>query len=150
MAEMISKEQIKNIWGFAKDIGINKDELYCIISRVSKKESMKALTKLQANKVIRELITLKDKNKKSNKRKNTYKNNPKRTDVGGNTDTVFQRQKIYELTEKLGWNNNNNRINGFVKRMFGIDRLEWLDEKQCNKLIEILKKMIQRQSCDKI
>ena len=148
MAEMISKEQIKNIWGFSKDVGINKEELYCIIQRISKKDSMKALTKLQANKVIRELIAMKDKNKAKNKRYKDY--SQKRTDVNGRRDTVLQRKKIYGLTDILGWNNNNNRINGFVKRMFKVDRVEWLDDEQCSKLIEILKKMIIREGKGKL
>lgn len=53
---------------------------------------------------------------------------------------IRQRRKIYALTEKLGWNNNNARINGFVKKMFDVERLEWLDDDQCSKLIEILRK----------
>ena len=140
MTEMISKEQIKNIWGFSKDVGVDKDNLYCMIDRISKKDSMRKMTKLQANKLIRELITIKDKNKKSKK---SY--TQKRTDTGGNKKTKLQREKIYSLTGILGWNDNNNRINGFVKRMFKIDRIEWLSEDDCSKLIEILKKMIIRQ-----
>lgn len=144
MTEMISKEQIKNIWGFAKEVNIDKDDLYCMIERISKKDSMRQMTKLQANKLIKELIAIKDKNKKSKK---SY--TQKRTDTKGNKHTKFQREKIYTLTGILGWNDNNNRINGFVKRMFKVDRIEWLDEDDCSKLIEILKKMIIRQGKDK-
>ena len=141
---MISKEQIKNIWGFAKEVNIDKDNLYCMIDRISKKDSMRQMTKLQANKLINELIAIKDKNKKSKK---SY--TQKRTNTGGNNKTKLQREKIYSLTGILGWNDNNNRINGFVKRMFKVDRIEWLDEDDCSKLIEILKKMIIRQGKDK-
>ena len=140
---MISKEQIKNIWGFSKDVGVDKDNLYCMIERISKKDSMRKMTKLQANKLIRELIVLKDNNKKVK-----YKS-AKRTDTGGNKNTQLQRKKIYSLTAILGWNDNNNRINGFVKRMFKVDRIEWLSEDDCSKLIEILKKMIIRQGKEK-
>ena len=143
MTEMISKEQIKNIWGFSKDVGVDKDNLYCMIERISKKDSMREMTKLQANKLIRELIVLKDNNKKVK-----YKS-AKRTDTGGNKNTQLQRKKIYSLTAILGWNDNNNRINGFVKRMFKVDRIEWLSEDDCSKLIEILKKMIIRQGKEK-
>jgi len=145
LAEMISKEQIKNIWGFAKEVNIDKDNLYCMIDRISKKDSMRQMTKLQANKLIKELIDIKDKNKKVNKKCKSQK----RTDTNGNKNTKFQREKIYNLTGILGWNDNNNRINGFVKRMFKVDRIEWLDEDDCSKLIEILKKMIIRQGKDK-
>ena len=144
MTEMISKEQIKNIWGFAKEVNIDKDNLYCMIDRISKKDSMRQMTKLQANKLINELIAIKDKNKKSKK---SY--TQKRTDTKGNKNTQLQRKKIYSLTAILGWNDNNNRINGFVKRMFKVDRIEWLSEDDCSKLIEILKQMIIRQGKEK-
>lgn len=141
---MISKEQIKNIWGFSKDVGVDKDNLYCMIERISKKDSMRKMTKLQANRLIRELIVMKDNNKKVK-----YRSSKRRTDTGGNKNTQLQRKKIYSLTAILGWNDNNNRINGFVKRMFKVDRIDWLDEAQCNKLIEILKQMIIRQEKEK-
>ena len=144
MTEMISKEQIKNIWGFSKDVGVDKDNLYCMIVRISKKDSMRKMTKLQANRLIRELIVMKDNNKKVKNR-----SSKRRTDTGGNKNTQLQRKKIYSLTAILGWNDNNNRINGFVKRMFKVDRIEWLDEDDCSKLIEILKKMIIRQGKEK-
>ena len=141
---MISKEQIKNIWGFSKDVGVDKDNLYCMIERISKKDSMRKMTKMQANRLIRELIVLKDNNKKVKNR-----SSKRRTDTGGNKNTQLQRKKIYSLTAILGWNDNNNRINGFVKRMFKVDRIEWLSEDDCIKLIEILKKMIIRQGKEK-
>ena len=144
MTEMISKEQIKNIWGFSKDVGVDKDNLYCMIERISKKDSMRKMTKMQANRLIRELIVMKDNNKKVKNRLAK-----RRTDTGGNKNTQLQRKKIYSLTGILGWNDNNNRINGFVKRMFKVDRIDWLDETQCNKLIEILKQMIIRQGKEK-
>ena len=144
MTEMISKEQIKNIWGFSKDIGVDKDNLYCMIERISKKDSMRKMTKMQANRLIRELIVLKDNNKKVKNR-----SAKRRTDTGGNKNTQLQRKKIYSLTAILDWNDNNNRINGFVKRMFKVDRIEWLSEDDCSKLIEILKKMIIRQGKEK-
>ena len=36
-------------------------------------------------------------------------------------------------------------IEGFVKRMTGIDRLEWLDAGQCEKVIEGLKAILARE-----
>lgn len=129
--EAITGMQIKKIWAIASEMGIEKDDLYALIYRESKKESMKQLTKVEANKVIDALIK-------------PRKKNQKRTDVGGRRWTRAQRQTIYRLTEELGWNNDNARINGFVKKMFKVERIEWLSEYQCSKLIEILKKMIKR------
>lgn len=136
MAESITGGQIRTIWGMREDAGLSEEELYCIIARVSGQDSMRALSKIQANMVIKHLIDLKE------KRNPPKSKNQKRTDENGNQRTTYQRGKIYELTGILGWNDNNNRINGFVKRMFKVNRIEWLTPSQCSKLIEILKKMI--------
>ena len=69
----------------------------------------------------------------------------KRTDAGGNRQTVAQRQKIYALCGELGWNDDPKRIQGFVKRVTHVDRLEWLTPAQCEKVIEGLKAILQRE-----
>lgn len=130
---------IKAIWGLAKspELRLDEETLYMIVFRETKKEHISKLTQGEINKVCLVLSNMKDDVKRANA--------GKRTDTNGKTDTVEQRRKIYALTERLGWNDNNNRINGFVKRMFKIDRIEWLGDEQCSKLIEVLKKMVVRQ-----
>lgn len=132
---------IKTIWGIAKgaELQLKDEDLYSIIYRETGKDSIRKLTQREINKVCSVLSEMKD-----NVLGKTKVNN-KRTDIGGNKLTKEQRQKIYMLTEELGWNNNNARINGFVKKMFKVERLEWLDNDQCSKLIEILKDMILRE-----
>ncbi|HBB28157.1 MAG TPA: regulatory protein GemA [Clostridiales bacterium] len=127
---MITNEQKKALWGAAKSKGIDKDVLYSIIEDVSGKEHMTELTFLEAAKVL---------DRVNNKK---HDSNQKRTDEGGNIATQAQRRKIYVLTGKLGWNDNDDRVNGFVKKVFKVERLEWLNKYQCNKLIEMLKKMV--------
>lgn len=131
---------IKTIWGLAKsqELALNEENLYSIIFRATGKDSMKLLDQAEINRVCMELSQMKD--KLSGKPKPQ-----RRTDVGGDLGTVAQRAKIYKLTGDLGWNDNNLRINGFVKRMFNVERLEWLNSFQCNKLIETLKKMVERE-----
>ena len=99
--------------------------------------SIKALTQGQINEVARVLQNMKDGVSRSTR--------PKRTDEGGDARTIQQRRKIYALTESLGWNDNPQRIQGFVKRMTGVDRLEWLNVAQCEKVIEGLKAILKRQ-----
>jgi len=134
---------IKTIWGIAKspELLLNKEDLYSIIYIETGKDSMRKLSQNEINKVCAALLKMKD----------STKGKPKsnRTDVGGNKRTQAQRQKIYRLTEELGWNDNNARINGFVKKMFGVERLEWLDKYQCNRLIEMLKSMVEREAVKK-
>lgn len=134
---------IRAIWGLAKspELMLEEDILYAIIRRETKKESMRQLSQSEIDNVCRILQNMKDDITRANK--------GKRTDEGGNTETERLRKKVYALTEELGWNDNNNRINGFVMKMFKVSRIEWLTYVQCNKLIEILKKMIDRQEAEK-
>lgn len=128
---------IKTIWGIAKspELQLSEDELYIIISRETKKDSMRKLTQGEVNNICRVLLNMKD---------SVAKKEQRRTDTHGNAQTETMRKKVYILTGELGWNNDNSRINGFVKRMFGVDYIGWLTPEQCTKLIEILKKMIAR------
>ncbi len=113
------------------------EDLHAVVYRETGKESIKALTQGQINEVARVLQNMKDGVSRSTR--------PKRTDEGGDARTIQQRRKIYALTESLGWNDNPQRIQGFVKRMTGVDRLEWLNVTQCEKVIEGLKAILKRQ-----
>lgn len=64
---------------------------------------------------------------------------------GGDIRTTAQRRKIYALCEALGWNDDPRRIQGFVKRVAHVDRIEWLNMAQCEKVIEGLKAILARQ-----
>ena len=127
----IENKQKAAIWASAKEYGIDRQGVYDIIFAVSGQEHMTALTYLQAAQVIGRI--------------KGCSQNQIRTDEGGNPDTERLRKKIYKLTGELGWNKNNQRIEGFVKRMFGQKvSLKSLEQWQCHKLIEILKQYIER------
>lgn len=130
---------IRTLWAIAKsaELRMTDEDLYAVIYRETQKESMKKLTQDEINTCARVLQNMKD--------SVSGGTHTKRTDVGGNSRTVQLRRKIYKLTEELGWNDNPQRIQGFVKRMTGVDRLEWLNETQCTKVIEGLKKILERQ-----
>lgn len=129
IVRMIEPKQVKIIWASAREHGIDRQSIYDMIESMTGKEHMKELTYMEAAKVIGII--------------RGYAGGQKRTDEGGNEDTVELRHKIYKLTGELGWNDNNERIQGFVRRMFGKDKtLETLYTWQCHKLIEILKKMV--------
>ena len=61
----------------------------------------------------------------------------------GNPATVNQRKKVYKLAESLGWTKKA-RINGFCRKMFGVESVDWLNYMQCSDLIEGLKSMVER------
>lgn len=129
---------IRTIWGIAKspELMLEDEDLYNIIMRETKKDSIRKLSQSEIDKICQILQNMKDEIVREEK--------GKRTDKGGNIETERLRRKIYALTGELGWNNNNKRIHGFVKRMFYVDRIEWLTVQQCHKLIEVLKKMVDR------
>ena len=130
---------IRTLWAIAKspELHMTDEDLHALVYRETRKESIKALTQGQINEVARVLQNMKDGVSRSTR--------PKRTDEGGDARTIQQRRKIYALTESLGWNDNPQRIQGFVKRMTGVDRLEWLNVTQCEKVIEGLKAILKRQ-----
>lgn len=130
---------IRTLWAIAKssELHLSDEDLHAVVYRETGKESMKKLTQGEINTVARVLQNMKD----------SVNTDPhtKRTDTGGDPRTTRQRRKIYALTEELGWNTDPRRIQGFVKRLTGVDRLEWLDGEQCEKVIEGLKAMVARQ-----
>ena len=95
------------------------------------------LTQGEVNTVARVLQNMKDSVSRSVR--------DKRTDTGGDIRTTAQRRKIYALCEALGWNDDPRRIQGFVKRVAHVDRIEWLNMAQCEKVIEGLKAILARQ-----
>ena len=130
---------IRTLWAIAKspELHMTDEDLHAVVYRETGKESIKALTQGQINEVARVLQNMKD---GASQRQGT-----KRTDAGGNRQTVAQRQKIYALCGELGWNDDPKRIQGFVKRVTHVDRLEWLTPAQCEKVIEGLKAILQRE-----
>ena len=141
MAARTGRKQpsIRTLWAIAKspELHLSDEDLHAVVFRETGKESMKKLSQGEINEVARVLQNMKD---SVNGGAHT-----KRTDEGGDVRTVQQRRKIYALTESLGWNDNPQRIHGFVKRMTGVDRLEWLNVAQCEKVIEGLKAILKRQ-----
>ena len=130
---------IRTLWAIAKspELGLSDEDLHAVVYRETGKESMKKLTQGEIDKVARVLQNMKD----GVQRDTTSK----RTDEGGDPRTEKQRRKIYALTEALGWNDDNRRINGFVKRVTHVDRIEWLSIAQCKKVIEGLKAILKRE-----
>lgn len=131
---------IRTIWAIAKspELGLTDEDLHGVVYRETGKESMKQLTQGEITTVARVLQNMKD--------SAGWGNQSKRTDEGGNPTTERQRRKIYALCEELGWNDDPRRIQGFVKRVAHVDRLEWLGSGGCEKVIEGLKAILAREN----
>lgn len=128
---------LRTLWGIAKspELQMSGEELHLVVQAQTGKDSLKELTSSERRRVAYVLGQMKD--SASGKRK-------RQPSVASNA-TDNQRRKIYMLTRELGWEDNPKRLSGFIRRMFKVDRLEWLDYEQCSSLIEALKKMIERQ-----
>lgn len=126
---------IRTIWGIAKspELMLSNEELHLVVMAQTGKESLRKLTKKEISRVVYVLAKMKESSKSGK---------PQKVEVYG-TATANQRRKVYKLMQELGWNEK--RINGMCRRMYKIDRLEWLDYLQISNLIEALKAMIDRQ-----
>lgn len=110
------------------------EELHLLVSAHTGKDSIKELNKRELGKMVGILSNMKDSAlRKERGTRRAY----------GNCETVNQRKKIYRLAEILGWEKPA-RVNGLCKKMFGVACVEWLDYRQCSKLIEALKSMTGR------
>lgn len=126
----ISSDQRKKIFGLAKEIGLTGEvgeaNLRALVYETTGKESIKALTSDQANKVIRRLAQLLG--------QKAYR--PDRASAG-------ELWKQRELAKKVGWTEE--QLATFVKRMAKVDRPEWQTSKDASNVIEGLKKIHARQ-----
>lgn len=131
MAAKSNRPQIRSIWGLAKskELQMDKDMLYSIIMRETGKDSMRELTTKECNRIISVLIKMKEQ---------------QQTRPGMATDE--QIWKIRSLEKDLGWSDNPKRLEGFVKKFYKVEKLEWLKFKEASKLIESLKRMLGRES----
>lgn len=124
---------LRTVFGIAKspELQLNDDELHWLVQAHTGKDSLKELNRRELQTVVRVLGGMRDSAKKA-----------RRGDTG-NAETAAQRRKIYKLAQELGWDKPA-RINGMCRRMFRVDRVEWLSYKQCSDLIEALKSMVRR------
>ena len=131
------KVTIRTLWGIAKsqELQLTDEELHLVVQAQTGKDSMKELTEPERRRIAYVLGQMKE--SAAGKRKRTVGMTSNATDN--------QRRKIHMLTRELGWDDNPKRLSGFIHRMFRVERVEWLNYEQCSKLIEALKKMIERQ-----
>lgn len=122
------KKQTKVIWGMAKDLGMEKEDVYTLLYRETAKENMTDCTERELSRVIQAMILIKE----------------KRTNRPGKI-TGRQRYKIKELERALGWDNDEKRLQGFIKKYYHVDRMDWLSVADASNLIESLKKLTDKE-----
>lgn len=120
---------IKYIWALSKELEIDKEDLYSILHRETKKESMKDCTNFQLKDVLDFLNLLKT------------SSNLQKTGA-----TKEQISKIYALAYSLKWDKNpkvsiEKRINKYCKKVVKVESVNWLSSRQAYIVIEGLKKI---------
>jgi hypothetical protein len=127
----ITSAQIKKIYATAKELNLDNDLLHTFIFNMIGCEHISALTIYEANQIIDELEY-----KKTGVRKQQYRSNM------ATDDQVY---KIHALERELGWNDNPRRLRGFMRKYCKTDNEKWLTFDKASKLIEALKKVVDRE-----
>ena len=120
----------RGIWGLAKKLGIDKEEVYSLLYRETKKCSMRNCTDNELKKLLSVMEFFHNTNELQTNRANKG-----------------QINKIFALAYSLKWDDNKEvdmsvRINKFCKKMVKVDNVKWLTPKQAYIVIEGLKKMV--------
>lgn len=121
----ISGAQISKIWATARELGLDEDLLRAKVKAVTGSESISSLTMAQAKKVIDSMVG----------------NKPTRA---ANMATKKQLWLINKLAAELGWADNPKRLAGFIRKYAKVDNIQWLTRAQAWRIIEGLKKLIER------
>ena len=134
--KVITGKQIKLLWVLARQIGMDSDCLHEIIFWITGKESMKDLSVLEAKEVIDSLVQ--DGAKVKKKRSLPRYLPPNVVEMV----TPKQVQFITYLEKKLGWQDNPERLKGFLRRI--IKRESVRTKQEAIKVIQGLKNMVDR------
>lgn len=126
----VTPAQIRKIWLLAQENAMDSDLLHLYVLRITKKESLKELTIVEAAKVIDAM------------------EGRARPDQA---DHLTERQKFYltALATELGMVDENGqlderRLDGFCRSRYNVLRYTWLTRSQASKVIEGLKSMLER------
>lgn len=134
---MISKDQIKLIWVLARQLGLDSDELHEVVAGITGKDSIKALSVGEGIEVVNTMIRAGGRVKK--KRKPRRKLPPNVVEMV----TSEQLKFIGLLEERLGWQDNPERLGGFVRRIIKREVVR-TKQQEGSKVIQGLKSIVNR------
>lgn len=122
---------IRTVWGIAKspELRLEDEDLYAVVYRETGKESLRKLTAGELSRVIRALQEMKDsaRAERGPGSGRTRAETPGRWSSGGSCIRRGGSGLERSAGERL------------ARRMFQVERIEWLAPAQCGKLIEALK-----------
>lgn len=118
-----STGQIRKIWGTARNLALDEEQLRDIVEEITGQRRISVLNRFQAACVIDRLCGF--------------------APLPGRLSPQ-QKWKIKKLTKELGWNDNPARLKGFLRRVVGVDDIDWITPDKAWRVIEALKKMVER------
>lgn len=119
---------IKKIWATSKRIGMEKEDVYAVLKRETGKESMRDCSQKELERVYLSLQSIQG-----------FDN------FRGNRATKRQLWKIKQLEQQLGWQDEPQRLQGFLKKFYQVEHFEWLTSEQAWRCIESLKKLLEKE-----
>ncbi len=129
-AKKITQGQMKKIHALAKEIGMDDDLLHEYVYMLTEKDSMKELTLNDAARVIDGMMG-------------------KKGHAQGDRISYRQEQFIFVLMKKMDWTDSDGnadikRLNGFIKKQYGIEDYRWITRAIASKVIEAFKELNSR------
>ena len=149
----IQPQQMRTIYAISRSLGIDNEELHCLVEGVTGLASIKALSEAQAEMVVAELKTRQKAQGIAPRAKSTA---PKASRPGGITSR--QQAKVWALIgelEKLGTGpakgTHRDRLCGVIKKELGMDAppsnpFAWVTMKQGIQLIDALKRYVEHEA----
>lgn len=127
----ITAAQNRKIHMLANSLGMDDDLLHEFVEMLTEKKHIRDMTVTDAMRVIDSL-------------------EGKKSYTDGSYMTDRQRSYIFFLMKNIGWTNESDepdikRLDGFVKKQYGLDSHRFMDRKIASKVIEFLKDMESRQ-----
>ena len=134
---MITEGQIKLIWVLARQLGMTSDDLHEMIAGATGKDSIKSLSTSEGARVIDSLVRAGARVKR--------KRQPRRDLPPNIVELLTPKQAsfIRYLEKELGWQDNPERLKGFIKR--SIKKEVVRTKQEAIKVIEGLKNMAERE-----
>lgn len=119
--------QLKAMFALGNKLGMDTEDLRGVAYRIGGVESLKALSKREAGRMIEEL--------KRRAGEPTESRSPNRA-------TEPQRRMINALVRQMGWADQPERLRGWLRRYCGAEDIRFLTPEQAGKAIDGLKAML--------
>ena len=141
MPYKVSQAQRRKIWAAAKQKGLSEDDVRNIIFAITGQGSTSDISMDEARRIIDRITG------KEYKTDNTYVDYNKKANAQKRANQITDRQKwkINQLILELGWEDDQKRIEGFIRKYANVDKVNWLTKQQAVKIIDGLKTMLARQ-----